>query len=74
MERKEAAQVAASSLYRVISKDRFGGFTAFHWDGTCLTISRKHRCYKSYAFTYDTIALNDEELLKLKEFLIYGSY
>lgn len=67
---KEAVRVAAS-FYRVISRDRFG-FTAFHWDGTCLTISRKYLCYKSHRYTYDTIALNGKELVKLKEFLIYG--
>jgi hypothetical protein len=68
----KGAARAAASFYSVLSKDRFGGFTSLYWDGTCLTISRKHQCYKSHRYTLDTIPLNEKELAKLKEFLLYG--
>jgi len=76
--RAEAAPGAAPlpimmrGYYALLSKDRFG-FTALYWDGVCLTISRKHQCYRSRHYTYHTIPLNEKELLKLKEFLIDGN-
>lgn len=68
---KAAVRVAAAAFYRVISRDRFG-FTAFYWDGTCLSLSQKHQAYKSNRYTYHSITLTEKELAKLKEFLIYG--
>ena len=74
----EVAPGAASSpapqrgYFGLLSKDRFG-FTSLYWDGVCLTISRKHQCYRSHRYTYHTIALNEKELSKLKEFLIDGN-
>jgi hypothetical protein len=76
--RSEAAPSAAPrpapqhGYYVLLSKDRFS-FTSLYWDGVCLTISRKHQCYRSRRYTYHTITLNETELSKLKEFLIDGN-